>query len=52
MDEDATWYGSIELSRGHIVLDGEPVPLRKGHSSPSSFRPMPIVATVAHPSYC
>ena len=27
-------------------------PPRKGHSSPLSFRPMSIVATVAHLSYC
>jgi len=28
------------LGPGHIVLDGDPAP----HSSPSPFRPMPIVA--------
>jgi len=35
----------LDLGTGHIVLDGFPAP------SPS-FRPMSIVATVAHLSYC
>jgi len=31
----------VDLSPGHIVLDGDPVRLRKGHSSPPpSFRSM------------
>ena len=47
MDEDATWYGSIDLSPGHIVLDED-----QQHNSPASFRHMSIVATVAHLSYC
>jgi len=34
MDEDATWYGSID------------------QHPPPTFRPMSIVATVAHLSYC
>ena len=47
----------VDLDPGHIVLDGtQLLPLRKGHSSPPpasrSFRPMSIVATVAHLSYC
>jgi len=42
----------VDLSSGHIVLDGAQHPPRKGHSSPASFRPMSIVATVAHLSYC
>jgi len=43
----------VDLGRGHIVLDGDPsASPRKGQSSPSSFRPMCIVATVAHLSYC
>ena len=47
MDQDASWYGSRTRPR-HIVLDGDPAPpARKGHSTPS-FRPMSIVATVAH----
>ena len=47
MDEDVTWYGSIDLSQGHIVLDED-----QQHNSAASFRPMSIVATVAHLSYC
>jgi len=42
----------VQLGSGHIVLDGVPAPAKgKGHSNPS-FRPMSIVATVAHLSYC
>jgi len=29
MDQDATWYGGIELGPGDIVLDGDPAPLPK-----------------------
>jgi len=41
IDEDSTWYGSIDLSSGHIVLDGDPAPLppRKGNSSPPLLGP-------------
>jgi len=39
----------VDLGPGHVVLDGVS---RKGHSSPPLFRPMSIVATVAHLSYC
>jgi len=46
----------VDLIPGHIVLDRNPAlpspSPRKGHSSPPSFRPMFIVATVAHLSYC
>jgi len=43
----------VDLGPGHIVLDGDPAPPRKGHCSPPPpFRPMSIVATVAHLSYC
>ena len=35
----------------NVVLDGNPAPPRKGHSTPS-FRPMSIMTTVAHLSYC
>jgi len=35
----------------HIVLDGVPAPA-KGAQQPPSFRPMSIVATVAHLSCC
>ena len=41
----------VDLGPGHIVLEGSQH-LRKGHSAPPSFRPMSIVATVAHLSYC
>ena len=42
----------VALGPGHIVLDGDPALPRKGHSSPPSFQPMSIVATVAHLSCC
>ena len=43
MDEDVTWYGSIDLGPGHTVLDGDPAPL-EGHSNPPPlFRPMSII---------
>jgi len=42
----------VDLGPGHIVLDGNPArPRKKGHSSPP-FRPMSVVATVAHLNYC
>ena len=41
----------VDLSPGHIVLYGVPVPV-KGAQQPPSFWPMSIVATVAHLSYC
>ena len=54
MDEDAAWYGSIyiDLGSGHIVLDGVPAPAKGAQHPSPSFRPMSIVATVAHLSYC
>jgi len=42
----------VGLGSGHIVLDGDPAPSAKGAQQPPSFRPMSIVATVAHLSYC
>jgi len=44
----------VDLGPGHIALDGDPAPpLRKGQSSPlPCLRPMSIVATVVHLSYC
>ena len=39
-----------DIGPGHIVRQGSSSP-RKEHSAPS-FRPMSIVATVAHLSYC
>jgi len=50
MDEDATWYG-CRHRLGHIVLEGTRLPA-KGAQQPPSFRPMSIVATVAHLGYC
>jgi len=41
----------VDLSAGHIVLDGVPALRERGTAAPS-FRPMPIVVTVAHLSYC
>ena len=40
----------VDLGPGHIVLDGVPSPA-KGAQQPPSFRPMSIVATIAHLSY-
>jgi len=44
----------VDLGPGHIVLDGDPAPpLERGTAAPSlSFRPISIVAMVAHLSYC
>jgi len=42
----------VDLSPGHIVLDGNPALPRKGHSSPPPLRSMSIVATVAHLFWC
>jgi len=50
MDEDATWYGSRPPRRPHCIRR-VPSALRKGYSTPS-FRPMSLVATIAHLSYC
>jgi len=41
----------VDLGSGHFVLDGFPAIGERGTAAPS-FRPMPIVATVAHLSYC
>jgi len=51
IDEYATFGTEIHLGPGHIVLNGNPAPPRKGHISPL-FWSMSIVATVAHLSYC
>ena len=43
----------VDLGPGHIALDGVPAPMKGAQlPPPSSFRPMSIVATVAHLSYC
>jgi len=41
----------VDLDPGHIVLDGVPAPAKGAQQLPS-FRPMSIVATVAHLNYC
>ena len=41
----------VDLGPGHIVLDRAPAPA-KWAQQPPSLRPMSIVATVAHLSYC
>jgi len=41
----------VDLGAGHIVLDGFPALCESG-TAPPSFRPMSIVAAVAHLSYC
>jgi len=51
MDEDATWY-EVDVGPGYIVLDGDPAPPCERAQQPPSFRPMSIVPTVAHLSYC
>jgi len=43
----------VDLGPGHIVLDGVPALRERGTAQqPPSFRPMSIVATIAHLSYC
>ena len=42
----------VDLGPGHIVLNGDPAPRERGTAAPPSSRPMSIVATVAHLSYC
>jgi len=41
----------VDLGPGHIVLHGDPA-RERGTAAQFSFRPMSIVATVAHLSYC
>jgi len=38
MDEDATWYGIVDLGAGHIVLDGFPA-LRERRTAPRLLDP-------------
>ena len=42
----------VELRTSHIVLDGDPAPPCERGTAAPSFRPMSIVATVAHFSCC
>ena len=51
MDEDAAWYGSRPWLRPHCTRRG-PSSRERGTAPLPSFRPMSIVATVAHLSYC
>jgi len=51
MDEDATWYGGRPRRRPHCIRRVLSAP-RKRHSTTPSFRPMSVVATVAHLRYC
>jgi len=45
--------GCMKTPPGHIVVDGVPALRERGTAAPSpSCRPMSIVATVAHLSYC
>ena len=46
MDQDATWFAGAGLGQGHIVLDGDPVPLPQigGTAAPYLFGPCLIVA--------
>ena len=39
MDEDAAWYGSIDLGPGHIVLDGVQAPANGAQQLPPLFGP-------------
>ena len=41
----------VDIGASHIVLDGFPELRERGPAPPPSFRPMSIVATVAHLSY-
>ena len=52
MDEDATWYESRPQPRPHCIRRAPSSPLRERGTAAPTFRPMSIVATVAHLSYC
>ena len=52
MDEYATWYGSRPRPRPHCVRRGPSSPAKRAQQPPPSFRPMSIVTTVTHLSYC
>ena len=62
MDQDTTWYGGIDLSSDHIVLDGaQPHCVRWGAAAPpeKGTAALPLFPvhvycgqTVAHLSYC
>jgi len=50
MDQDTTWYEGRAQPMSHCVRRGPSSPPKGAHHSPS-FRPMSIVATVAHLSH-
>jgi len=50
MDQDETWRAG-KPRPGHIVLDGDPAPPKKRHSTPT-FRPMSVVAKRLDGSRC
>jgi len=51
LDGDPASHPLKGHSPPHCIRRG-PSSAQKGHSSPPSFRPMSVVATVAHLSYC
>jgi len=54
MEQDASWYGSRPQPKPRCVRRGPSSPPRRERSTAAapSFRPMSIVVTVAHLSYC
>ena len=42
----------VDIGPDHSVLDEVPAVRKRGTTAPPSFRPMSIVATVAHLSFC
>ena len=42
----------VDLGPGHFILEGFPAIRERGTAAPPLFRPMSVVATVAHLSYC
>ena len=52
-DQDVIWYGGRPRPRRRCVIRGPSSPSpAKGAQQPPSFRPIFIVATIAHLSYC
>jgi len=49
MDQDETWHGGRPQPRPHCVRWGPSPPPQNGHSPPSNFRSMSIVATQRSP---
>jgi len=42
----------VGLGPGYFVLDGDQLPRERGTAALPSFRPISIVTTIAHLSYC